>query len=249
MGQREIVMRIKAMVGAVMVVTATLCVSLATTPADAAACKQARCAKQKTTVSKTSGTKTGTSTAALSKTGKKKQYVASRSRMKSTHRKHGAKLADAALRGKRDRIEKPENPHELPPSVANARAELTSGFPQSKMKSSAEDQARNLAATDDNEVVEMNGVQVAASDQLNDMDRAVSEDNKAEAVTEQPKPEIQKTDDGQPAGRIVRAVPKGERHVIENTDGTWSKTSLVGKIFVAFGSILTLVSAARLIIA
>ncbi len=51
-------------------------------------------------------------------------------------------------------------------------------------------------------------------------------------------------------GKIVRAVSSSEKPVFKGDDSDpWSKTSLIGKIFIAFGSLLTLASAARLFIA
>jgi hypothetical protein len=91
----------------------------------------------------------------------------------------------------------------------------------------------------------MNGVQIASADQLNDIDRAMTDD----------KTEVKADDTATAApaaqqGRIIRAVPSGERHVFKNGDSSpWSSTSLIGKIFVAFGSLLTLASAARLMMA
>ena len=161
----------------------------------------------------------------------------------SARAKHGAKLADAATRGKSAKSDDALKKLAALPSVANARAELTTGNLQTR----ADDEASNLAATDDNEIVTMNGVQIASADQLNDMDRAIADD----------KPEV-KTDDiaiaspapAPSAGRIIKAVPSGERHSLTNDQGNpWSNSSLIGKIFVAFGSLLTLASAARLIIA
>ncbi len=93
----------------------------------------------------------------------------------------------------------------------------------------------------------MNGVQIASADQLNDIDRAIA-DEKPEARSDDvtvaaPAPAAT-------PGRIVKALPSGERHFFKSDDsGPWNKTSLIGKIFVAFGSLLTLASAARLIIA
>lgn len=179
----------------------------------------------------------------LSKFNKRKTHAAARTKTKAAEARPRAKLSDAASRGKTAKSDDALDKLAVLPSVANARAELTAGNPLS----SADDEARNLAATDDSEVVTMNGVQIASADQLNDMDRAVSDDKtevKSDDVTSAvPAP-------APPAGRIVKAVPSGERHVFRSDDSTpWSSTSLIGKIFVAFGSLLTLASAARLFIA
>lgn len=179
----------------------------------------------------------------LSKFNKQKTHASTKEKSQSAHAKHGAKLADAATRGKSAKSDEALKNLAALPSVANARAELTSGNPQSRF----DDEARNLAATDDNEIVTMNGVQIASADQLNDIDRAMADDRtevKADDVAIAP-PALASS-----SSRIIKAVPSGERQVFTSDQSDpWSKTSLIGKIFVAFGSLLTLVSAARLMIA
>lgn len=179
----------------------------------------------------------------LSKFNKQKIQASAKTKSQSAQAKHGAKLADAATRGKSAKSDDALTKLAALPSIANARAELTVG----NALSPTDDEARNLAATDDNEVVTMNGVQIASADQLNDIDRAVAEDKtevKADdvpATAPAPAPS---------SGRIVKAVPSGERHAFKGDDSNpWSGASLIGKIFVAFGSLLTLASAARLMIA
>ncbi|CAN5410314.1 hypothetical protein BH10PSE10_BH10PSE10_21430 [soil metagenome] len=126
--------------------------------------------------------------------------------------------------------------NELPPEVANARAQAL-----------ADDQARNIAALDNANVSNVNGVLVAAADTPADAepmtaDSAAVEQEAAPAAAVAPPPT--------PSGKIIRAMPSGERQVLKADDSdTWNKTSLVGKIFIAFGSLLTLASAARLLIA
>ena len=178
----------------------------------------------------------------LSKFTKQKKQTSAKTKSQLVQAKPSAKLADAATRGKSAKSDDALKNLAALPSVANARAELTT----ENLQSRAEDDARNLAAIDDSDVVTMNGVQIASADQLNDIDRAMA-DNKTEVKTEDltvaapvPAPS---------SGRIVKAVPSGERHLLPNEPSNpWSNSSLIGKIFVAFGSLLTLASAARLII-
>ncbi len=127
---------------------------------------------------------------------------------------------------------------ELPPEVANARAQAL-----------ADDQARNIAALDTTKVSTVNGVLIAAADPPNNTeaapDNAVAAQDPApaEAPAVAPPPPL-------PSGKILRPVSSGEKQVLKSDDSDpWSKTSLIGKIFIAFGSLLTLASAARLIIA
>ena len=193
--------------------------------------------------SSTTAKKSADAPIVLSKFTKQKTQASEKTKSRAAQAKHGAKLADAATRGKSTKSDDALEKLAALPSVANARAELTTGNLQSR----ADDESRNLAATDDNEIVTMNGVQIASADQLNDIDRAIAND-KTEVKTDDipiatPAPAVS-------SGRIIKAVPSGERHVLTNEQSNpWSNSSLIGKIFVAFGSLLTLASAARLIIA
>src|SRR3569623_362189 len=127
----------------------------------------------------------------------------------------------------------------LPPSVANARAELTSGNQEHPLAAAA-------AAADSSTLTEAdkaattgtatNGVEVTTSDQLNEMDR----DAATQAATTAPPPAsttVALAQISQPA-----AVSSGD-------DSAWGSASLIGKIFIAFGVMLTLASAARMVIA
>ena len=175
----------------------------------------------------------------LSKFNKHKNNASAKTKSRAAHAKHGAKLADAAARGKSAKSDDALKKLAALPAVANARAELTAG----NLQSPRDDDARNLAATDDNEIVTMNGVQIAAADQLNDIDRAMAEVKADDIPVATPAP-------APPSGRVIKAVPSGERHMLQSEPGNpWSNSSLIGKIFVAFGSLLTLASAARLMIA
>lgn len=122
----------------------------------------------------------------------------------------------------------------LSPEVANAHAE-----------SFANDEARNIAALDSANVSSVNGVLVAAADQPNDTDS-----NQQVAQDAAPAPPVAVAPPPPSNGKIIRAVSSSEKPVFKGEDSDpWSKTSLIGKIFIAFGSLLTLASAARLFIA
>lgn len=127
---------------------------------------------------------------------------------------------------------------ELPPEVANAHAQAL-----------ADDQARNIAALDTTNVSTVNGILVAANDQPSYANTAM--DNAAAAQDPAPAtPPVVAPVPPAPSGKIIRAIPSGEKPVVKSDDSDpWSKTSLIGKIFIAFGSLLTLASAARLLIA
>ena len=127
--------------------------------------------------------------------------------------------------------------NELPPEVANAHAQTL-----------ADDQARNIAALDTANVSVVNGILFAANDQPSDA--GARTDNAVVAQDSTPAaPPAVAPDPPVPSGKIIRAVPSGEKQVVKSDDSDpWSKTSLIGKIFIAFGSLLTLASAARLLI-
>ena len=72
--------------------------------------------------------------------------------------------------------------------------------------------------------------QLVAADQLNDLDRAISEDK--------------------PPLTLAKATIDAPAQEVASADSTtWDKTSLVGKIFIAFGGLLTMASAARMFMA
>ncbi|TKT74105.1 hypothetical protein YH63_021260 [Afipia massiliensis] len=129
---------------------------------------------------------------------------------------------------------------ELPVSVANARAQAL-----------AVDQARNIAALDSTDVAVVDGMQLASADQLTDADRAATADAAVAQDLIAPTPPVAAPPSpSAPSSKILRPVSTAEKPVLKTDDSDpWSKTSLIGKIFIAFGSLLTLASAARLMIA
>jgi len=78
--------------------------------------------------------------------------------------------------------------------------------------------------------------QIVASDQLNDVDRALQQDN----------PPAQKTV-GAPTDVQPRPAPVMASS--SNEGSAWDQSSLIGKIFIGFGALLTLASAARMFMA
>jgi hypothetical protein len=48
---------------------------------------------------------------------------------------------------------------------------------------------------------------------------------------------------------VAQAAPQTQAAAVSNDDSAWSQTSLIGKIFIAFGGLLTLASAARMFMA
>jgi len=69
--------------------------------------------------------------------------------------------------------------------------------------------------------------QIVASDELNELDRAAGD---------------------KPAPKVLQPI-SSSAHASISSDDTWGQTSLIGKIFIAVGGLLTLASAARMFIA
>jgi hypothetical protein len=81
------------------------------------------------------------------------------------------------------------------------------------------------------------GTQVVSPDELNELDRAAAE----------PRPELTLASATLDAPAAAPAPAAAEATSADNS--TWDKTSLIGKIFIAFGGLLTMASAARMFIA
>ena len=77
--------------------------------------------------------------------------------------------------------------------------------------------------------------QAATSDQLNDAGRALREEMP-------PSPPVAVASSEEPAPRASAAT-------VGNDHSVWGETSLIGKVFIAFGTLLTIASAARMFMA
>lgn len=125
---------------------------------------------------------------------------------------------------------------QMPPDVANANAQLAdtpTAAAASAMTGRANDNVQ--AAADNTAAPNAEETQVVAPDQLNDIDRALQQDN----------PPAQKAviaaTDAQPRPAPVMASSQ--------QSSAWDQSSLIGKIFIGVGTLLTLVSAARMFMA
>ena len=122
---------------------------------------------------------------------------------------------------------------DIPPSVANANAQMllagvqlsaVAAIPSGRDAQAAPDSATS-AKGDGGTLV------VAAADQLNDVDRNLREGAQAElAATNSP-----------PAPSATMTMT--------SEASVWDHTSLIGKVFIGFGALLTMASAARLFMA
>jgi len=123
----------------------------------------------------------------------------------------------------------------LPASVANANAQLASGeLPAGNAKAMGLANALPEATPDSSANAQPAAeTQVVAADQLNDVDRALHDSKKLASNQAM-------------ASADVPAVPTTASSY---ETSTWDQTSLIGKIFIGFGALLTMASAARMFMA
>ena len=130
---------------------------------------------------------------------------------------------------------------QMPASVANANAELAAG----DTPTAANAKAMSARASDILQIAPDNQAntkpaaetQIVAADQLNDVDRALHE-------TTTPAPAMASAEP--PAAPAPQPAPM---MAASNDSSTWDQTSLIGKIFIGFGALLTMASAARMFMA
>jgi hypothetical protein len=131
------------------------------------------------------------------------------------------------------------NASALPPSVANANAQLASADTPAGNAKAMTARANNiLQATPDNSAGAQPATDtpVVSADQLNDVDRALREDTHTPPPMTMASAEV-------PAAAPPVVTSSG------NESSTWDQTSLIGKIFIGFGALLTMASAARMFMA
>lgn len=166
---------------------------------------------------------------------------------KYAHRK-SAKVADKSSAEKKaavaDDFDKPATVQssQMPPSVANANAQLASPDTPAGNARAMTDRANNiLQAAPDNpaDAQAAAGTPVVTADQLNDVDRALHEGAPAAAPVA-----LASAD----APAVVASPPVAAASP-DSESSTWDQTSLIGKIFVGFGALLTMASAARMFMA
>jgi hypothetical protein len=152
------------------------------------------------------------------------------------------KVTDATVNDKKAVVsEDSDNPGNIqssgmPASVANANAQLVSHDTPAGSARAMTDRANNIfQATPDDAQAAVGTPVVVAADQLNDVDRALHEGAPATAPV--------MLASAEPPDAVVSpaaAVSPGSESSI------WDQTSLIGKIFIGFGALLTVASAARM---
>jgi hypothetical protein len=132
-----------------------------------------------------------------------------------------------------------DTPPAIPASVANANAQLTSADSPAADSAKAMTAKANtvLAAAADKpaDAQAPADPQVVSSDQLNDVDRALQQ-------TAQPSTQTV-------AMAAAKPAPAAPVLASSSDSSTWDQTSLIGKVFIAFGALLTMASAARMFMA
>lgn len=129
---------------------------------------------------------------------------------------------------------------QMPPDVANANAQLAADTPTAAAASAMTGRANdNLQAAADNTAAPSAETQnaenqVVEPDQLNDIDRAVQQDS----------PPAQKA-----VIAATEAQPRPAPVMASSQNSAWDQSSLIGKIFIGVGTLLTLASAARMFMA
>ena len=127
-----------------------------------------------------------------------------------------------------------DNSSAIPPSVANANAQLApAGTPAGNARAMSA-RANDILQT--SEAQPAADTQLVAADQLNDLDRALHQGQPPAATM---------------ALASAEAPVAAARPVLASSqeNSTWDQTSLIGKIFIGFGALLTMASAARMFMA
>jgi hypothetical protein len=180
-----------------------------------------------------------------------------RVRHASRHHKSGNVALKSSPARKNDATDGAENADistAIPPSVANANAELaTADTPDGNAKAmtarandmlqmAAQDNVPQAAAEKPADAPPAAETQVLPPDQLNDVDRSLPA-----SAASAPAPAMTSAD--APA-QAMAAADSPDEPVVANSDDSSSvdRTSLIGKIFMACGGVLTLASAVRMFI-
>jgi hypothetical protein len=152
-----------------------------------------------------------------------------------------SKNAEPAMSDKKSvelAVKDDEAPSSLPSSIANAHAQLADADASSgsatALSSQARDRLQQMAAGQPAPAPAAD-TELVAADQLNEVDRALGET---------------RTDDRDKAPAATPAMAVAQAPAAASSDDSaWGQTSLIGKIFIAFGGLLTLASAARMFMA
>jgi hypothetical protein len=178
------------------------------------------------------------------KSGKQRHHTSSRRTGSKSAQKSDDKAGKTSVAAKADeaRIDNSADSDipassQMPPEVANAHAQLAAAdTPPAAAASAMTGRANNnVQAAADNTAAPNAESQAVAPDQASDPDRALQQDT-------------------QPAQKAVIAATDAQPRpapVMASSDhsSAWDQSSLIGKIFIGVGTLLTLASAARMFMA
>jgi hypothetical protein len=124
----------------------------------------------------------------------------------------------------------------IPPSIANANAQLSPTGALAGSARAMSERANSIvqASSDASSAAD---VPIVSADQLNDLDRALHEN---------PPPSAALT---MASATMPVMATSSPLMATGNGNTTWDRTSLIGKIFIGFGVLLTMASAVRMFIA
>jgi hypothetical protein len=125
----------------------------------------------------------------------------------------------------------------IPPSIANANAQLSAANTLAAGNARAMSERANSIVQSSSDASSAADVPIVSADQLNDLDRALRENPPPAATLTMASANVPVMATSSP----LMATSSG------NT--TWDRTSLIGKIFIGFGVLLTMASAVRMFIA
>jgi hypothetical protein len=129
-----------------------------------------------------------------------------------------------------------DNSSAIPPVVANANAQMAAAdVPGGNAKAMSARANDILQAGPANPADAQTTTQVVAADQLNDVDRTLHEGGPPATMLAMASADT-------PAAPVMASTNSNE-------GSTWDQTSLIGKIFIGFGALLTMASAARMFMA
>ena len=155
------------------------------------------------------------------------------------HRKSGRVALKSDDGGKAAAANEGDKSSVIPPSVANAHAQMTSADTpagNAKAMSARANDILQAAPANPADAQPAANAQVVAADQLNDLDRALHESPRPAATLAM-------------ASADAPVAPAAPVMAGSNASSTWDQTSVIGKIFIGFGALLTMASAARMFMA
>ena len=229
-------MTVKASAAGALMLAAGLFVSIAgPSPATAAGSESAAASKSESATS-------GKSTKSSSRYWKKKHYAHrtyTRTASKSAETGKAAEKADASADARPAMSESVVNAYAQMNAADTAQSNIGDSARAMSQAMSAKANTILLAAADNQAdgQAPAEGAAVAAPDQLNDVDRSLQESQSSQTAASQ-------------TVAMAQAKPAQQENPAQaSNNDSLDKTSLIGKVFIAFGTLLTMASAARMFMA